>query len=204
MKTLKFFALTGTVLAALILTSCSKENDTASPMASLPAQNSNALSVDDIENLKDFAYKQKLQTEIYSYMFEKTSEQLFDGFYKTDANIYNQLSYKIDVYNQKNNNMSESGYTPYEPDTQAAFNEFETTYETGLANAIDYIVNMEEDMISEIEYQMDRVENTQILSLYSDMLLESTHQLDALNVALKNNWFDFRTVTLPVDPIKEI
>lgn len=202
MKTLKFFALAGTVLAALILTSCSKENDTATPMASLPSQNSNAISIDDIENLKDFAYKQKLQTEIYLYMFEKTGQTLFDGLYKTDANIYNQLSYKIDVYNQKNMKGSESTYTAYDPDIQVAFNDFETTYETGLANAIDYIINMEESMISEIEYQMDRVENTQILLLYSDMLLESTHQLDALNVALKNNWFDFRTFALPVDPIK--
>ena len=204
MKTLKFFALAGTVLAALILTSCSKENDNASPMASLPSHNSNTISAEDIESLKDFAYMQKLQKEIYFYMFEKTNEQLFDGLYQTDANIYNELSYKIDVYSQKNSKGSESGFTAYDPDTQLAFDDFVTTSEIGMNQAMDYIINMEESMIVEIEYQMDRVDNNSILSLYSDILLESTKQLDALNVVVKNNDYDFRTVTLPIDPVKEI
>ena len=204
MKTLKFFALAGTVLAALILTSCSKENDNASPMASLPSHNSNTISAEDIESLKDFAYMQKLQKEIYFYMFEKTNEQLFDGLYQTDANIYNELSYKIDVYSQKNSKGSESGFTTYDPDTQLAFDDFVTTSEIGMNQAMDYIINMEESMIVEIEYQMDRVDNNSILSLYSDILLESTKQLDALNVVVKNNDYDFRTVTLPIDPVKEI
>ena len=204
MKTLKFFALAGNVLAALILTSCSKENDNASPMASLPSHNSNTISAEDIESLKDFAYMQKLQKEIYFYMFEKTNEQLFDGLYQTDANIYNELSYKIDVYSQKNSKGSESGFTAYDPDTQLAFDDFVTTSEIGMNQAMDYIINMEESMIVEIEYQMDRVDNNSILSLYSDILLESTKQLDALNVVVKNNDYDFRTVTLPIDPVKEI
>ncbi len=197
MKTLKFYAFLGTIVAALILSGCSKENDLDQPNYGSSSEN---LSGQELEGLTLLVEKHKLHKDVYFTLFEKTNNPLFDNLYHSDAQLFDLLSNKIADYGQINP-VGKMGVGEFRSlEIQNLYDEFLKTFETGMIQTLTFAIEMEEGTSEDIQNCLAQIEgNGDIALLYTDLLTESISQLDALVSELKSLVSNGE----PTNPVKE-
>ena len=197
MKTLKFYALLGLTVAAIILSSCSKENDLDQPNYGSSSEN---LSGQELEGLTLLVEKHKLHMDVYFTIFEKTNNPVFEKLYQSDAQLYNMLSDKIEDYSQINP-VGKMGVGEFrQAEIQNLYSEFLATFDKGMVETLTFAIEMEEVTSEEIQYHLDLIEgNGDIVLLYTDLLTRSMSQMDALLSEFKKLVSNGE----PINPIKE-
>ena len=77
----------GTVIAAMIFSGCSKDDDLDQSFYDASSkQSSESLTGQELEGLLYMAEKQKLQRDVYMGMYERTLNPVFNELYLTDRN----------------------------------------------------------------------------------------------------------------------
>jgi len=200
MKTLKFYALLGTLALAIVFVSCSKD-ETIAPFNS--AQNGASTDLNNFEKagLLSLVEKQKLHRDIYDLMAEKDHEPIFTIMSVCDAKYMELLSIKVDKYGLDNPTVDNMAGEYENAQIQADYNEFIRSNNFDLNQMLVYARKMEEAIIIEIRFHEANVSgNTDIVKIYDDLINESQIQLEALNDELKS----LTNINVPDDDKLEI
>lgn len=189
MKTLKLYAFLGTVIAAMIFSGCSKDDDLDQSFYDASSkQSSESLTGQELEGLLYMAEKQKLQRDIYMGMYEKTLNPVFNELYLTDRNNFELVSETIEFYGQKNPVLNKGVGDFKRSEIQAVYDEFNSTVYTDLIEMLDFAIKMEHGTASEVRSFMSEVNgNENISRMYTELLSDLYKQLDILNSELKES-----------------
>lgn len=176
MKTVKFYALLGTVLVALLFAGCSKDKEDIVP--DTPTTNLN-----DAEKagLLEMIEIEKLHHDVYLLMAENNKCPLFDELCTCDKNFMTDLSAKIEKYNLENPlKERESGiYADYK--LQAKYNEFLSISDARLQEFLAFARQLEEKAVAQVESHIAQVDgNEDIAEIYSNILEQSKCQLQTI------------------------
>ncbi|MCB2220377.1 MAG: DUF2202 domain-containing protein [Bacteroidetes bacterium] len=225
MKTLTFnksvMTIMSVFLMALIMMSCSKDDDIDTPMT-LPDSDgySKTLSPAEKEGLLYLAEKEKMMRNVYesiSTMYENT---VFADLSVAKAQHMNLLSVKIDKYDLENPIGTLSHDEFQNPLIQNEFDEFTSFANLTLVDAIVYSKALEESTIDDLEVLLENVKgNGDLVHTYRQILESSQLNLDALSLETKGLidiavWYDpvkvfkpkikgVRDIIKLFDPIKE-
>ena len=177
MKTMKIYALIGTVLVAMLCVSCSKDDDTDAT----PAPTTTNLSDNEKAGLLQIVEIEKLHHDVYLCMAENNQCELFDDLCSCDKNFMDLLSYKVDIYKLENP-LTERGTGVYaNPDLQTKYNEFILISDSQLKEFLLFARQMEEYGLAQLETHLSQVDgNEDIAKLYSDIQEESKCQLEKI------------------------
>lgn len=187
MKTLKLYAFLGTVIAAMILSGCSKEDDLDQSFYDASSkQSSESLTGQELEGLLYMAEKQKLQRDVYAGMYERTYSPIFNELYLADRNNFELVSGIIESYGQKNPVLNKGVGDFKRVEIQAIYDEFNSTTFSNQIELLNFAVKMEHGTATEIRAFMSEVNgNEDISQLYTELLSGLYDQLDVLNSELK-------------------
>lgn len=199
MKTLKMYAFLGTVIAALIFSDCSKDDDLdQSFYNSSSKQSSENLTGDELEGLLYMAEKQKLQRDVYLGMYERALNPIFNELYQTDGNNFEMVSETIEFYGQKNPVLNKAVGEFKRQEIQAIYDEFKSTAFNDVIDMLDFSIKMEESTALEIRSYMTIVKgNADLSQMYTELLACSYEQIAVLDNEL--NWNRFDTALLPAE-----
>lgn len=176
MKTLKFYAFIGTVLAAFILLGCAKEDDLTQTDST--QQN---LSGQELDGLISLVEKQKLHRDVYLTLFNATNKPLFNELYQTDENMYMLLTDQIEDYGFKNPVLYFGIGEFRNPDIQNVYDDFQTAISSGIYQALEFAILMEESNAEEVNQYLGCIEDCQeIFCLCTDLLKVSYDQIEIL------------------------
>ena len=151
MKTLKFYALLGIAVAAIILSGCSKENDLDQPNYGSSSENSSqVLSDQELEGLMMLVEKQKLHRDVYFSISEKMDNSMFNELYLTDEKFLDLLSAKLDDYNQINPIMKNGVGVFINPEIQNLYDEFIKTFEIDMIRTLTLAIHVKQTQTVEM------------------------------------------------------
>lgn len=198
MKTLKFYALIGTLALAMVFVSCSKEEDT--PIYSASNGTSKQLSNIEKEGLLSLVEVQKLHRDVYTAIAAETEQEFFSALAEEDARLMEMLAIKIDKYGLENPLVDNGAGEYADVAIQNQYNNFMRTASFGVGEMISYAISMEQDLIEAVEQHKAAVNgNTDIVQLYEDILVDSYEQISALD----SGWEEFSYVYEPRDEHRE-
>ncbi len=187
MKTLKLYAFLGTVIAAMIFSGCSKNDDLDQSFYDASSkQSSESLTAAELDGLLFMAEKQKLQRDVYMGMYERNPAPIFNELYLADRKNLEMVSEIIEAYGQKNPALNKGIGDFKRAEIQAIYDEFITSVDNDLIEMLTFALEMENGTAAEIRSFMSEVDgNPDISQLYSELLYGSDTQLDALDEKLK-------------------
>ncbi|MCD4729711.1 MAG: DUF2202 domain-containing protein [Bacteroidales bacterium] len=186
MKTLKFntsiYTLMSVLITAMILMSCSKDNDVANPV-NLPSSDgySKTLSAAEQNDLRFVTEKAKLMRNVYQVMYEEHEVELFRTISESKEQHMNLLAGRIDKYEVENPiaYTAEDEFEDYS--LQQIYNDFLEARQPDLTKALTYIQALEEQHIADVGNSMSQLEgNGDIVNVYNLVLTESQTHLDAI------------------------
>jgi len=107
MKTLSFntsiYTLMSVLITAMILMSCSKDNDVVNPVSQpSPDGYSKTLSTAEKSDLRFMIEKEKLMRNVYQVMYEKHQKELFKTISESKERHMKLLAVKFDKYEVEN------------------------------------------------------------------------------------------------------
>lgn len=186
MKTLKTYALIGTIALSMIFISCSKE-EAAAPIQKPATNNSQNLSSAEEDFLLSSVEKQKLHRDLYDEMAKKNQDQIFTIHAKNDALYMEMLSMKVDKYGLNNpiNYRVAGKYTNSQ--IQTTYDDFISKNGHDWEDLLLFAKKMEEMLIADVQQHLQTVSgHSDIVNIYSDLITESQNQLAALNIELRS------------------
>jgi hypothetical protein len=225
MKTLTFnksvMTIMGAFFMALIMMSCSKEDDLDKPMALSDSDGySKTLSPAEKEGLLYLAEKEKMMRNVYESIHSRHDKPVFLELSQAKAQHMNLLSAKIDKYDLENP-IGSMGHDEFQnPLIQGDYNTFLSYENLTLVDAIIYSKALEESTIADLEILLENVKgNDDLAQAYRQILEISQSNLDALALETKGLidiavWYDpvkvfepgikgVRDIIKVYDPIKE-
>ena len=205
MKTLKLNTsintLTSVLIAAMIMMSCSKNDDVVNPVnLSSGEGSSKSLSAVEQSDLLFMAEKAKLMKNVYQVMFDSYQEDLFATISACKQKHLTLLSARIDKYDVENPiaYMAEDEFS--DGSLQQIYDDFIAERPTNQIESLIYLKAMEEKHIADIENSVSQVEgNGDIVTVYNLCLAESEAHLSEILGYTKG----FRDIIKPFDPIRE-
>jgi len=186
MKTLRFYALLGTLALAMVFVSCSKD-ETDAPFYSGPNGTSKDLSSFEKAGLLSLVEKQKLHRDIYDAMAEKIQEPIFSILSQNDAQYMELLAIIVDKNGLDNPIVGKTAGEYEDSQIQAEYDAFMRSNNFGWNQMLIYARQMEEALIAEVQFHGANLSgNTEIMKIYDDLMNESQSQLEALNDEIKS------------------
>jgi len=191
------------LIAAMIMMSCSKNDDVVNPV-NRPSNDGSSKSLTAAEqtDLRYMIEKEKLMRNIYKVMYQDYHVELFQTIYQSKENHLNLLESRIDRYDVPNPIAYTSEDEFEDSSLQQIYDEFLATRLVDLSEAIIYVKNMEEQHIAYVETAVLQVNgHADIVSVYNLILEESQTHLDALLGFAKKG---YTNMIKPYDPYKEM
>lgn len=183
MKTLKSFALAGTLIAAILLVSCTKEDAKYFPMNS-SSTNGSSIELNDLgkAGLLLLVEKEKLHRDVYLTMSEKCQLPFVSEFCNCDEKFMNLLVVKIEKYGL-DNPIENLGVGEFKSSgIQAVYNQFTEDCELGETKMLNFVKQMEESILDDIRDNQENVAgNANFIQMYSQLYSASQNQLDLIN-----------------------
>ncbi|MDB4303405.1 DUF2202 domain-containing protein [Desulfosarcina sp.] len=182
MKTIKFYALIGAVLGAMLCVSCSKDDDedvTPVPTTTLSdAEKSGLLEMIEIE---------KLHRDIYQTMSENNQCELFGELCNCDGDFMNLLSAKVDKY-KLINPIKEGINGVYDNDElQVIYNEFMKISDEQLKQLLYFAKELEEHALLNVDVFIANTQSKDdIRDIYLDIKKQSNCQLENIIDRIEN------------------
>lgn len=186
MKTLKFNTsintLMSVLIAAMILMSCSKNDDIASPVnMSSNDGSSKSLSAVEQSDLIFMAEKAKLMRNIYQVMFDTYQEELFSNIAACKQKHLILLNVRIDKYDVENQLTYLAEDEFFDASLQQTYDEFMAERPTNLIETMGYLRAMEEQHIVDIENTVSQLKgNADLVTVYNVCLCESEAHLSEI------------------------
>jgi len=175
MKTIKFYALLGIVLVAMIFVGCSKDADDVVP------DTTPVLSNTEKAGLLQMVEIEKLHHDVYLCMSENNQCEIFDELCSCDKNFMDQLSEKVDKYKLENPITERETGIYADPDIQAKYNEFLIISNGQLQDFLAFAKQIEEYGLASLTTRMAQVDgNEDIAEIYTDMKEQSQCQLESI------------------------
>jgi len=186
MKTLKMYALMGTVIAAIFLVSCSKD-EADDTFYSAPANVvSNDFSDQEKAGLILLVEKEKLHRDVYMAMANNCQLPLVGELCSCDENYMNLLSIKIDKYGLTNPLVGKEAGEYHDTNVQAVYDDFIENCGTGQYSMMQFAKLMEENDLDIIYEQLEIIEgNTDVMQLYVGLKDASVKQLNSIKDELE-------------------
>lgn len=186
MKTLSFNtsinALISVLIAAMILTGCSKDNDVANPVNLSSSDGySKILSAAEQNDLRFITEKAKLMRNVYQVLYEEHQVELFGTISESKEQHMNLLAGRIDKY-EVENPIAYTAEDEFEDiSLQQIYNDFIATRQPDLIEALTYLRALEEQHIVDVGNSISQMEgNGDIVNVYNLILVESQAHLDAI------------------------
>jgi len=177
-----------TVLSfALIFSSCTKDDELNTPMAT-SSQSSNDLNVYEQIDLLYLVEKEKFHTDVYQSIIEANQLSFMGQLCSCDEDFMARLSIKLEKYGIDNPvaDLPRGEYT--DTRLQVLFNDFETIDLSNNAVAISYAKDMESEILVEMQQILDQLNgNEDLRNLYLEIQVKSEGQLEELQSFLKSN-----------------
>lgn len=181
---LKNALITGSVIALIVISGCSKdpaliyEND-ADPANSL-FKTSIVLSEAEIASLMYMVEEEKLAMDVYNYLYELYGLQIFEKISDSELRHVSALSKIIDMYEELENPILDN--LPGEFDNLEIQELYDYLIEMGSASryaAIQVGILIEEKDIEDITEYITITEATNLLNAYNHLLDGSTRHLES-------------------------
>lgn len=184
MKTKKIKSSVYTLLVvftlAMILSSCSKDNELDAPMINT-TQTDNALSNFEQEDLIYLAEKEKFHRDVYQTIYDANQLAFVSQLCNCDENFLDQLSIKIDKYGLDNPVINKATGEFENTGLQYRFNYFETIDMTDDLITISFAKEMEAEMLNEIQLYLEQLDgNADLRAIYLDIQAKSQEQYEEL------------------------
>jgi len=187
MKTLKLYAFLGTVVAALLLSSCSKDEDLDQSFQNTSSKHSSEiLSSQELKGLIFMAEKQKLHRDIYSAIANKTVNPLFNELSLSEAKNMDLITATIEDFGQVSP-VSKKGVGDFiQAEVQDVYDEFINSVNDNVIDQLSFALRMEERAVADIQDLLEQGEGSEdIRQLYTELLTDSYSHLDVLNKEIK-------------------
>lgn len=205
MKTLKLNTsintLMSVLIAALVMISCSKNDDDLS--TNMASYESSSKSLSDVEknDLRFMVEKAKLMKNVYQVMHDTYQTDLFKAIADCKEKHMILFGVRLSKYDVEDP-------TAYMADDQFASSELQQAYDdfiaerpTDLTQSMLYLKGLEEDHIACIETSLAQIEgNGDIVNVYNLCLIETQAHLDEIIGYTKG----FRDIIKPFDPVREL
>lgn len=205
MKTLKLntsiSTLMSVVIAAMILMSCSKNDDIVNPAMASYDGSSKSLSAIEQNDLSYMVEKEKLMHNVYQVMYDSYQTELFKTIADSKKQHMILLGIRLDKYDVENPTayMTEDEFA--NSSLQQAYDEFIAERPNDLTQSMLYLKGLEEEHIAALENTLLQVEgNGDIVNVYNLCLEESKANLDEIIGYTKG----FRDIMKPFDPVREL
>lgn len=182
MKTMKIYAIIGTVLVALIFLGCSKDND---PKI-LPDPVSN-LTETEKSGLLQMVEIEKLHNDVYTKLSEKYCDKLFTELCSCDGNFMDLLCELVDKYEIENpmNSRGPGVYANHQ--AQLLYNEFSDMQSSEKKNCLLFARELENMALAKVEWHLAKLQgNNDIKELYEHILEETQCQRDNITNHIEN------------------
>lgn len=186
MKTLKLNTVMSMLIAAIILTSCSKSDDLDQSYFNDDSKNlSENLSGQELEGLVFLTEKQKLHRDFYLTTFDNTKNKLFEQLYLSDQQSMDLISAVLAKYGEEKSILNLGVGDFILADIQHEYDESIQSNAKGLDQILATAIQMEKNMSNDIQMYMDQVVgNDDIILLYNDLLTELYRQLEILEAKI--------------------
>ncbi len=177
MKTVKFYALLGTVLVALLFAGCSKDKD-EDIVPNTPTTNLNEA---EKAGLLEMVEIEKLHHDVYLTMSENNQCEIFDELCSCNKNFMDQLSEKVDKYKLENPITEREAGIYADQDFQAKYNEFLLISDGRLQEFLAFAKQMEEYGLIDMEVRLAQVDgNEDLAEIYTEIIEETKCQLEII------------------------
>lgn len=206
MKTLKLntsiSTLMSVLIAAMILMSCSKNDDVVSPV-NMASNDGSSKSLSSVEqnDLRFMAEKAKLMKNVYQVMYNTYQTDLFKAIADCKEKHMTLIAVRLDKYDVENPiaYLGEDQYA--NTSLQQAYDEFVAERPTDLTQSMLYLKGLEEEHITCIETSLAQIEgNEDIVNVYNLCLIETQAHLDEIIGYTKG----IRDIIKPFDPVREL
>ena len=194
MKTLKHFALLGALALAIIMTSCSKDDDVQP--AYTPQDGNAQLSTQEYTGLIDLYEQQKLHLDVYTMVSEETGSALFQKLLLEEEIVLDLLAEKFEAYDERNPLKLKVPGEFLSSEAQQTYSDFQFAVNAGLLPVLQLAVDMEESTVADIKVYMDVLQKEDITLVCTEMKANSTTHIDLI----KNEMKSHNVVIEPVAP----
>lgn len=185
MKTVKFYALIGTVMVAMLFVSCSKDDD--KDIEEDLVENQTQISEVEKSDLLKSVEIEKLHSDIYEIMSINNQCDLFSDLCSCDASYTYVFGEILKKYNLENPAITNSKGVYEDTELQEKYNEFLIVSNQELKKLLYFAKGLEEDVLVDLESFMLHVEdNDDILELYLDLKKQTTCQLENIVDRINN------------------
>lgn len=181
MKTLKFYALLGTFALAMIIVSCSKDDDDTSIS---PAFN----NLNDAEKagLIEMVEVEKLHRDVYQLMNIQSPCDLFADLCNCDGDFMELLSEKIEKYKLENPTANYASGSYANVEFQNTYDSYMNMPDRKIINILKFAKDMEKQAITAAEKQVEIAQSEEMKTLYTDILEQSKCQIEAITDKLEH------------------
>lgn len=196
MKTLKFYALTGAFALSMMITGCSKDEETP---AYTPQDGNQQLSTLEYTGLINLYEQQKLHLDVYTVMVEKTEWAFFQKLVLEEQIVLDLLAEKFEIYDERNPLKLKGPGEYLSSKATGMYAEFELISDAGLLSVLQFAVKMEKSTTGDITDYMEVLKKADLTLVCQDMLSNSTAHIDLLYNEMKSP----NVVILPINPVTE-
>ncbi|MCD4694847.1 MAG: DUF2202 domain-containing protein, partial [Bacteroidales bacterium] len=166
--------------AAIFLMSCSKTDDSATPMNVSGNNPSNILDEYEKAGLLSLVENLKFQKDVYIIMSQEVQTGLFDELCLCDGEYLDILLTKVDKYGLVNPVIGKGTGEFGDLNIQARYDDFVSTSQS-YNSMLNYAKQMEEYLVIEVEASTTTLDGNQdIEKIYAELLADSKDHIEIL------------------------